>query len=111
MATVLHRVTNPGDPHAELALSLRSPECYRLSTMAGRISRILGTGFLFLTIFPALAAAGGARLSRFPTGAVHPGDAVELAWTCPASGVEELEIVLSVDGGQRYTIRVSPELD
>ncbi len=60
---------------------------------------------------PAVAAANGPRLVRFPTGTVRPGDVIELAWSRPAGEVRELEIVLSLDGGQRYTMRVSPELD
>jgi hypothetical protein len=50
-------------------------------------------------------------LTRFPTGVVHAGDVVELAWSRPAGDVEELEVVLSVDGGGRYAIRVTPELE
>jgi len=60
---------------------------------------------------PALAATDGPRLTRFPTGVVHPGDVVELAWSRPAGDVEELEVVLSVDGGARYSVRVTPELE
>jgi len=49
-------------------------------------------------------------LSHFPRGTVHPGDVIDLAWAVPAAGIEELEVVLSIDGGERYTIRVTPEL-
>jgi hypothetical protein len=79
--------------------------------MYGRIPRSLLIGpFLFIAL-PALAAADGPRLTRFPTGVVHAGDIVELAWSRPAGEVEELEVVLSVDGGGRYAIRVTPELE
>jgi hypothetical protein len=50
-------------------------------------------------------------LSAFPTGAIHPGDAIPLSWTRPAGDIEEFEVVLSVDGGEHYTIRVTPELE
>lgn len=44
-------------------------------------------------------------------GDVRAGEIVELRWSAPSAEVEELEIMLSLDGGRTYDVRVSPELD
>jgi hypothetical protein len=41
---------------------------------------------------------------------VSAGDTLTLRWSVP-DGVEEMEILLSADGGRHFAIRVSPELD
>lgn len=42
---------------------------------------------------------------------LHAGDRFEVRWTLPGDGVDELEILLSIDGGRRFALRVSPELE
>ena len=79
--------------------------------MPGRYPLYFLIGASLCVAVPALAASvDGPRLTHFPTGVVHAGDTIDLAWTRPAGEVEEFEVVLSVDGGARYTIRVTPEL-
>jgi hypothetical protein len=46
----------------------------------------------------------------FP-GDVHAGQIVELRWSTPPADVEELEVMLSLDGGRTYDVRISPEID
>jgi hypothetical protein len=42
--------------------------------------------------------------------AVQPGQWIDLTWT-EADDIEELEILLSTDGGRTYAVCVSPQLD
>src|SRR5207237_436906 len=42
---------------------------------------------------------------------LHAGDAIALHWDAAPSGVQEIELVLSVDGGRHFRLHVSPELD
>ena len=42
---------------------------------------------------------------------LHAGQRFEIRWSTPDDGVEELEILLSIDGGRHFPLRVSPELD
>jgi len=65
---------------------------------------------LLLAALPRPAAASGPALAPFPA-SVHAGDQVELSWAALPTGVEELEILLSLDDGQHYSVRVTPELD
>ena len=51
------------------------------------------------------------RFVRAPHGVVHPGDVIELEWAVEGGDVDELEVVLAVDEGQRFTVRVTPELE
>lgn len=51
------------------------------------------------------------RFVRAPQGVVHPGDVIELEWSVEGEDVDELEVVLAVDEGQRFTVRVTPELE
>jgi hypothetical protein len=56
-----------------------------------------------------LADEDATRLSC--PGNVRAGEIVELRWSAPSADIEELEIMLSLDGGRTYDVRVSPELD
>src|SRR5439155_2118617 len=49
----------------------RARSCYRSSTMPGRYFQSFLIGTLILVAIPALAAADGPRLTRFPSGLVH----------------------------------------
>jgi hypothetical protein len=78
------------------------------------MKRWLSIGLLAALLIPAAAFAresGAVRLVHFPHGELRSGDVVELAWSQPPRDIDELEILLSVDGGRHYALRVSPELD
>jgi hypothetical protein len=75
---------------------------------------LLSIGLLTALLLPAAAFArdaDGVRIVNCPRGVLHAGDVVELTWSAPPRDVEELEILLSVDGGRHFALRVSPELD
>lgn len=67
-----------------------------------------------LAVIPACATAArtpfDARVVLTAT-TVHAGDLVELRWNTLPPDVEELEILLSLDGGRHYAVRVTPECD
>jgi hypothetical protein len=42
---------------------------------------------------------------------LHPGDVVEVQWTGTPWGVEEMELLLSLDGGRHFGVRLTPDLD
>ncbi len=73
----------------------------------------LAAGLVLITLLvPGRARALEApRLIDAPVRSVDAGRTVELVWSAPAGVVEELEILLSVDGGRTFPIRVSPSLD
>lgn len=78
------------------------------------MKRLLPIGLLAALLLPGAAFASDAsdvRLVDFPHGVVHAGDVVELTWSQPPRDIGELEILLSVDGGRHFALRVSPELD
>jgi hypothetical protein len=58
---------------------------------------------------PAHAAPGPARL--WPGPEVAAGQVIELSWGELPAGVHEMEILLSLDDGRHFAVRVSPELD
>jgi hypothetical protein len=78
------------------------------------MNRWLSIGLVAAMLIPAAAFARdarGVRLVHFPQGELHSGDVVELTWSQAPRDIDELEILLSVDGGRHYALRVSPELD
>ena len=62
----------------------------------------------------ALASLAAAKSSPIPTprllasGSVHAGQVVEIRWDPLPPGVPEMELLLSVDGGRHYPIRITP---
>jgi hypothetical protein len=44
-------------------------------------------------------------------GALHIGEVIELRWRGVPSGAEEMELLLSLDGGRTFAVRVTPDLD
>src|SRR5947207_13473439 len=67
-------------------------------------------------LIPTLAIAGPAhvRLLAPATGvALRGGDTAEVSWDADALPVvaDEWEALLSIDGGRRYAIRITPHLD
>jgi len=65
---------------------------------------------LAATVRPAAASAAGAVALDVPA-VVTAGHSVVLRWRGLPAEVEELELVLSLDGGDSYHVRVSPELE
>ena len=57
-----------------------------------------------------LLAAPGPTLT-WPGAEVSAGQVVDLAWSGLPAGIEEMEILLSLDDGRSFPIRVTPELD
>jgi hypothetical protein len=72
---------------------------------------------LALALFAPVASArpvahdGVPHLALPATGVLRTGDRVELRWDGGAGDVRELEIMLTIEGAQRRTIQVSPQLD
>ena len=56
----------------------------------------------------AVPAAGSPRLVT--SGPLLGGQMVDIEWTPTGPGTEELELLLSLDGGRTWRVRVSPEL-
>jgi hypothetical protein len=56
------------------------------------------------------AFASGRGLAPVPA-MVHAGAVIELRWSDLPADAEELEILLSLDDGEHFAIRVSPELE
>jgi hypothetical protein len=85
-------------PHLSLPFRLRSA----LTSIAALLLAALATR--------ALAAEHQNPLVALPR-QVHAGQQIELEWRGLPREVEELEILLSVDDGRTFPIRVSPELE
>lgn len=58
-----------------------------------------------------VAASGPVAVSLEVPAVVSAGQTVVLRWSGLPAEVEELELVLSLDGGESYHVRVSPELE
>ena len=65
---------------------------------------------LAAVIRPAVASSAATATIEVPA-VVTAGQTVVLRWSALPEAVEELEIVLSLDGGGSYHVRVSPELE
>ena len=65
---------------------------------------------LLLGARPVAAQAAGSPLA-FPGAELRAGQLVELRWGALPRDAEEMEILLSVDGGRHYAVRISPELE
>jgi hypothetical protein len=62
----------------------------------------------------ALRPAGPAAEILLPpaaAGALHSGEIVELRWRGVPREAEEMELLLSLDGGRSFAVRVTPDLD
>jgi hypothetical protein len=72
---------------------------------------------LLLAIWMGLAAGASAAAGPvvfLPFGGdrtLHPGEVVEVQWTGTPWGVEEMELLLSIDGGRHFGVRLTPDLD
>ncbi len=49
-------------------------------------------------------------LERLPR-ELRAGEVVEIRWESPPADVEEMELLLSIDDGRHFTLRISPEID
>jgi len=76
------------------------------------VKRFLAVLALLATLATPSAAAAGPDLRLMPLpGQVRAGQTVDLQWSEAPREVEELEIVLSLDDGRSWRVRVSPELE
>jgi hypothetical protein len=58
------------------------------------------------------AAAGPIVFLPFAGGnTLRPGEVVEVQWRGTPRGTEEMELLLSLDGGRHFAVRVTPDLD
>jgi hypothetical protein len=60
------------------------------------------------------AAAAAAPVVSLPANgaaALVPGQTVEVRWSGLPAGVEEMELLLSLDGGRHFPVRITPDLD
>jgi hypothetical protein len=65
-----------------------------------------------ITDAPVMEGADDGPVLELPSDLVlHAGERFEIRWSGSGPGVDELEILLSIDGGRRFALRVSPELD
>lgn len=52
------------------------------------------------------------RIERPAAGdALYPGELIEVRWTALPDAVNECELLLSLDGGREFTVRLTPQLD
>ncbi len=72
--------------------------------------RHIALGLAFTTLLAPRARAAVSFAANLPEQVV-PGQEIELRWSDLPPAVEEVEILLSLDGGRSFPIRVSPELD
>ncbi|MGH7741927.1 MAG: hypothetical protein ACRENS_07890 [Candidatus Eiseniibacteriota bacterium] len=72
----------------------------------------LALALLLIAASPARSAPLAAPALELPSGlTLRAGERYEIRWAVPDDGVDELEILLSIDGGRRFPLRISPELD
>ncbi len=65
-----------------------------------------------MTFTPSLAISGDGIIIFPESGAVlRGGDLVTLRWNSLPDEIEEFEIILSIDGGERYSIRLTPQTE
>ncbi|MBI5710425.1 MAG: hypothetical protein HZC42_09010 [Candidatus Eisenbacteria bacterium] len=80
------------------------------STTLRRLTLLLAALALSLGARPAAARAAESPLAC-PGAELRAGQLVELRWSALPRDAEEMEILLSVDGGRHFAVRISPELD
>jgi hypothetical protein len=79
----------------------------------------LGSGLLLASIVVLATAprvtlalqGGGEILTPAAGGTVRAGDVVEISWTRVPADVDEFEILLSVDGGKTFSLRLTSMMD
>jgi hypothetical protein len=89
------------------------------AALGARRAGALGLALVCVTVGAAFATPaergrdGGPCLASVPhlsASTVNAGDVVEIVWNDAGPAVDELELLLSVDGGRTWPLRVSPEL-
>ena len=70
----------------------------------------LALAFAFTTLLAPRARAAGSFAADLPP-QVRAGQEITLRWSDLPPAVDEVEILLSLDGGRSFAMRVSPELD
>jgi len=71
----------------------------------------LATGLALLPVQASAAKDAGQARVTLPAATLRAGVTVEVRWGGLPPGVEELEILLSLDGGRCFSVRVTPECD
>jgi hypothetical protein len=64
-----------------------------------------------LVLLAAAPAFGTISVTAPPARDLMAGERVTIAWSALPAGVEELEILLSLDGGRSYPVRLTPSMD
>jgi len=78
--------------------------------MAPRLRTLLALLALAVPFAPRLARAASSPLA-WPGPVVSAGDTVALTWRALPGEAEELEVLLSLDDGRTFPVRVSPEIE
>jgi hypothetical protein len=78
--------------------------------MAPRLRTLLALLALAAPLAPRAARAAPSPLA-WPGPLVRAGDTIELTWRALPGEAEELEVLLSLDDGRSFTVRVSPEIE
>ena len=81
-------------------------------SMRGLLTALVALTCLVAPAHARASASAAHDLRAFIDGSeVRAGEIIEIHWKAPGIEVPELEILLSLDGGAHYPLRVSPELD
>ena len=80
--------------------------CRPIPALLAAIAAVLA---LSAVAAPAAAPSGRSRLT-LPDGPVVPGQLLSVTWGNPAGTWDEMELILSLDGGRTWPIRVSRDL-
>lgn len=84
----------------------------RVARLAQSGSRLLPSVACVLLTSTAVAAAQWGEILKPTRGQVlHAGEWAEVEWTALPAGVEEFELLLSLDNGAGTTVRLTPQLD
>jgi hypothetical protein len=75
-----------------------------------RLERRLFAFLLLAGLSGAARAAPGGFVSPGRGQALAGGDSVEVRWAAPCGAASEAELVLSLDGGRTFPIRITPEI-
>jgi hypothetical protein len=95
-----------GAPAAALTLG----PCF--SSLAVIVLRALLLAVASALVAGVPAIAGPVVFQPFSGGAaLLPGRVVQVRWSGVPAGVDEMELLLSLDGGRHFPVRVTPELD
>ncbi len=86
---------------------------HTISSEHARLRRCLGLLSACLLAAVSASASGQRTEIRRPSAGqvLRAGEWAEVSWTALPPGVEEFELLLSLDDGASYTVRLTPQLD